>query len=270
MNHFPERKLKPDDKTDQTRVVWARYPPKKAIVFVHGYMGSAIPTWTMFESLLPLRPKAKDYDLYFYGYNCFSASTVAEGLLLCAFLQQLHSSPMDLAKSSLPLAAGRATPFHYESVLLVGHSIGAIVCRRALLYARDSGYGWMPQTTMVLFAPAHNGALVSELLKDLGWSWLKLVIGAWRYASPLVDEVAPGSSSIRQLREETIKAVKAGADYLKAAKVVIAEIERVVSNLQFKPVDPVPAVPFRGTTHTSVCKPHAAFTYPLEQLEEVM
>jgi alpha-beta hydrolase superfamily lysophospholipase len=270
MNHFPERKLRPDDKKDQTWVVWARHPVQKTVVFVHGYMGDAISTWTLFESLLPRRPKAKDYDLFFYGYNCYSGNTTAQGRLLCDFLHRLFTSPADLARGSLPWAAGRTLPSDYKEVFLVGHSIGAIVCRRALLMARDLGYSWMPQTKMVLFAPAHDGALVSELLKDLGWSWLKLFISGWRFASPLVDEVAPGSTSITQLKQETIAAVQQGATYLKSTKVVIAEVERVVSNLQFKPVDPVPVVPYKGTTHTSLCKPRSGFTYPVDQLEEVM
>lgn len=268
MNHFPKRKLKPEDRDDQTWVVWARHPVQKAVVFVHGYMGDAISTWTLFESLLPGRPKAKDYDLFFYGYNCCSSNTTAQGRLLCDFLHRLFSSPADIALGSLPQAADRTFSSDYKEVFLVGHSIGAIVCRRALLMARDLNYNWMPKTRMVLFAPAHDGAIVSEILKDLGW--LRFVFNVWRFASPLVDEVAPGSASIAQLKQETVSAVQQGANYLKATKVIIAEVERVVSNLQFEAVDPVPAVPYRGTTHNSLCKPHSRFTYPVDQLEEVM
>jgi len=270
MNHFSERKLKLDDKSDETWVVWARQPVKKAVVFIHGYRGAAISTWTEFESQLPQRSKAKDYDLFFYGYNCYSSNTTAQGKLLCDFLSRLFASPVNLVGINLPCAANRTSAFGYKEVLLVGHSIGAIVCRRALLFARDLKYNWMPQTKMVLFAPATNGAILSELLKDLDSSWFKFIISGWRYYAPLVDEVAPASPSIEQLKQETIAAVQAGADYLRATKVVVAEVERVVSNLRLRPVDPVPEAGPRGTTHTSICKPHSTFTYPVDQVEEVM
>src|SRR4051794_34468129 len=120
MNHFPERKLKPDDTSDGTWVVWAREPPRNAVVFVHGYKGSAIPTWTRFESELPLRPRAKNYDLFFYGYNCYSSNTTAEGRLLCAFLEEMSARPLDVARASLPRAAERPTSFCYERIVLVG------------------------------------------------------------------------------------------------------------------------------------------------------
>src|SRR6185369_10501031 len=102
MNHFPPRRLKPHNKKDKTWVVWSRQVPRNAIVFVHGYMGNAITTWSMFESMLPLRPKAKDYDLFFYGYDCVTSNTTAQGRLLCDFLHKLWTSPGNVARDSLP------------------------------------------------------------------------------------------------------------------------------------------------------------------------
>lgn len=267
MNHKIALKLKPEDKADQTWVMWAHHPVQKAVVFVHGYMGNAVSTWSQFEYLLPTRPKAKDYDIFFYGYNCHNSNTIAQGRFLCEFLRQLFSPPADRDQWNLPQTRNNPFPldYKYKEVLLVGHSIGAIVCRRALLMARDLKYDWMNKTRMVLFAPAHNGALISAFIKEIG-SPSRCI----RWFSPLIDEVAPGSQSITQLKNETASAVNQGANYLKATKVIIAEVELVVSNLQFTGVDPVPAVPYRGTTHFSVCKPNTNFTYPVEQLEEVM
>ena len=222
--------------------------PKAPIVFVHGFMGEAIPAWTAFQYLLPLRARAKHYDLFFYGYNCVTGNTMAQGRLFCDFLDKLWTSPESVAKDSLPTTAGRKSNFRYKKVVLVGHSIGAIVCRRALLFARDLGHNWMSNTSMILFAPAHRGARGKALLKDLGtWPWLKLVVTTLRYASPLLDEVAPDSQSIAELQRDSSDAIKKGARYLVAKKVIIAEVERVIDNLRFVQ-DPVPvAIP--GTTH---------------------
>jgi pimeloyl-ACP methyl ester carboxylesterase len=266
MNHFSERKLKPNNDTDRSWVIWSRHEPIGAVVFVHGFRGQATSTWTSFESLLPPRGKAKHYDIFFYGYNCFSSDTTVQGRLFCDFLHELCTSPDRLAKDSLPTAAAREREFRYERVLLVGHSIGAIVCRRALLYARKLGRDWMPNTSMILFAPADHGARVG-LLKDLpDWSWLYLIKTALRYVSPLVDEVEPSSESIRRLQQDSSDAIKDGAKYLIANKVILAEMEHVIDNQRFVQ-DPVP-IPIPGTTHTTVCKPRPDFTQPIDEVEQ--
>ena len=120
---------------------------------------------------------------------------------------------------------------------------------------------------MLLFAPAHSGALISELVKELDrFAWLKFF---WRSASPLIDEVAPGSDSINDLRLQTVQAIQdGGASYLITKKVIIAEIERVVSPLRFGQA-PVP-VAFVGTNHRTVCKPRPNFTLPVDQVEQLL
>ncbi len=269
MLHFPERKLRPGVKSDTTRVLWARRPPRAAVVFVHGYRGEAIGTWSRFDALLPMSPKAADYDLFFYGYNCFSSNTMAEASLLCDFLTELHEDGGALLRKSLALADVRPGPLSYGEVLLVAHSIGAIVSRRALLFARQLRRPWEERTRLVLFAPAHRGAVISELLAELEGAWLSFFRAGFRHMSPLVAEVAPGSPSIVGLEADVEREVARGARHLLATKVVIAEVERVVSNLKLHDLDPVPVV-VRGSTHTSVCKPRPGFLQPLTEVEDVL
>lgn len=269
MDHFPDRKLRPGVKGDTTRVLWARRPPRGAVIFVHGYRGYAIETWSRFDDLLPASPKAADYDLFFYGYNCFSSNTTAEGRLLCDFLTELELSPGALLQQSLGLPGVRPQHSSYGEFILVAHSIGAIVSRRALLFAQGLNRGWGTRTRMIFFAPAHRGAIASQLVRSLPGSWLSFMIAGFRYASPLLDEVAPGSDSIVGLQEDTEQAVSQGARHLLATKVVIAEVDRVVSNLKLHHLDPVPVV-VPGSTHTSVCKPRAGYMQPLTEVEGVL
>lgn len=269
MQHFPERKLRPGAPGDATRVLWARRPPKAAVVFVHGYRGEAIATWSRFDALLPTRPKAAEYDLFFYGYNCYSSSTTAQARLLCDFLEGLHQDPGALLRESLRLPDVRPDPFSYAEVIVIAHSIGAIVSRRALLSAGQLKRSWGSRTRQVFFAPAHRGAIVSQLVAELSGSWLSFLIAGFRHASPLMDEVAPGSLSIVELQADIAREVATGATHLLATRVVIAEVDRVVSNLKLHDLDPVPVV-VPGSTHTSVCKPRPGFLQPLTEVEAVL
>jgi pimeloyl-ACP methyl ester carboxylesterase len=260
MNHFPERRLKHD-----TMVAWSRFNPKGAIVFVHGYMGKAIGTWQSFEAMLPTEPKAQQYDLYFYGYDCVNGNTTASASLLGDFLEHLVDAPEQVAQQGAAPGIFRQDGFRYGKIVLVGHSIGAIVCRRALLRGWKQGKQWMAKTKLVLFAPAHRGAIVSELLEDLkAGSWFSFLRAGWNLKSPLVREVDPKSPSIAQLISDIDAAWKAKQKYVKAERVIVAEVDRVVSNLGIS-IDAQPdAIP--RSTHTSVCKPKPALRDPLMHL----
>jgi hypothetical protein len=56
----------------------------------------------------------------------------------------------------------RDAAFRYTSVVLVAHSLGAIVVRGALLESLSQS--WLDTVRLVLFAPAHKGAFVWKLL----------------------------------------------------------------------------------------------------------
>ena len=57
--------------------------------------------------------------------------------------------------------------------------------------------------------------------------------------------------------------------HLIARKIIIAERERIVSNLPFCAHDPVP-VPFRGKYHTTVNKPRPGFLDPVDVVLECL
>ena len=43
--------------------------PRGAVIFVHGFKGSAIDTWLDFPFALERESRVEDYDLLFYGYD---------------------------------------------------------------------------------------------------------------------------------------------------------------------------------------------------------
>jgi pimeloyl-ACP methyl ester carboxylesterase len=278
LTHYPARRipLGPDYDNQGTSAIWARTPTAKAVVFVHGYGGDPLTTWSEFHALLPEEPKAQGYDFIFYGHDGLYTTTTTNATLFFSFLNNLFTQPLTIINPSLSNAAARSAGFKYTKVILVAHSLGAVVCRWALLFARDQKCNWMDNTAMVLYAPAHMGASVVALARDLGIgsgmlaSVLRFALGVAGFQSPLINELAPGSPDLTNLLNKTTQALAQGnSQYLIAQTVVCADRERIVKNLQFAQ-DPWPPLTFAGTTHSSVCKPSRVFVDPLDALSKVL
>ena len=269
--HYPERPLhlSEDRERNSTSAIWSRTPNRQAVIFVHGYGGNAIATWTEFHKLLPQSPGFEQYDLIFYGHNGLYATTNASAILFYQFLDQLFSHPPSIINASLPFLAARPANFEYERFVIVAHSLGAVICRWALLYAHEKGADWLNKTGMVFFAPAHMGAKVVQLVQEAAIGTFGILAAYWRFKSPLIDELKEGSALLQTLRERTVHAIQTGySPYLVAKQVVIAEKDRIVSNLPF-PFDP-PALTLPGTSHCSVCKPHINFLDPIDILSKAL
>src|SRR5947207_1995926 len=82
-----------------------------------------------------------------------------------------------------------------------GHSLGAIICLRALLRAHRKRYEnnyempWLDRIRLLFFAPAHCGAYVAGIVKASlsRRSWHVLPWGDYAlYKSPLLTELSPG------------------------------------------------------------------------------
>lgn len=267
--HFQERNLKDHE---AVRVFFAINSGRKAIVFVHGYGGDPIGTWSDFHVLLPSRPEASSHDLMFYGYDGLRAELIASSTLFQQFLRWIFTVKGSTLNESLPRAAPRDEEFSYDEVIVVAHSLGAVIARWALLQATNEEENWASKIKLVLFAPAHRGANVVKLASEVlgGFRFLSLFSSFARFQSPLIDQLHPDSSELRTLHEGTERALNTGRNaHLVPRKVIIAEYERIVSNLPFSNRDPAP-LPFRGTEHTTVCKPKLTFLDPVEVVLECL
>jgi hypothetical protein len=110
---------------------------------------------------------------------------------------------------------------------------------------------------MFLYAPAHMGAIIPELIKD-GFGLLGS-IGTFLHTTlrnryQAIDDLEVDSRALAQLRQFQEEALKEpGSSRYPARKVIWASDERVVHN-DFFPGDPDPEeIP--KTDHQSVCKP---------------
>ena len=152
------------------------------------------------------------------------------------------------------------------------HSLGAVLARAAILRATKESKSWAPKVKLVLFAPAHKGARVTQLaLETAGhFRFLALLTGLYKFKSPLVGQLAKDSEELKELESETMAQLSGGKNrHLIAHLVCIAEKEHIVFNEKFC-MDPE-AEAIRHSTHTTVCKPRSprfgqSFLKPLEAL----
>ena len=270
--HLAPRTLKGTDKPDKdVQVLFAAQPDGRAVLFIHGFSGDAIDSWSHFHELLPQCPKCAGRDLFFYGYDGLRAEMNASASIFRTFLDRLFGSTGQFLRDNLPPSIQRPANFRYDELVIVAHSLGAVVSRRALLDATKKKSDWVTRTKLVLFAPAHKGAKVADLALEAASSFpfTKLFSAFLRFTSPLIDQLKPNSQALKQLLADTETFRKGGANaHLVASKVVIAEHESIVENETFAEDPPPYAIP--DTSHMSVCKPRKDFLNPLSHLEDCL
>ena len=255
-----------------------------AIIFVHGFAGSALGTWAGFPRKLTTRvPKT---DVYFYGYDSWAAQANVHAEAFRLFVDER----MQVKK--------------YREVLMVGHSLGALVIRRALLNAHACQNDWRKQVNIMFFAPAHMGATniielgltVVETLPKLGRAVMGALghfaegfgdaIGALGPAvsgyggvtlSKSLRDLERGSETLQQIREDTEAVMQSGQEpdcFVTAKKIIFGFGEDIVDTNRFLK-DPV-AVYLHpsglGNTrsryipavdHIDVCKPREDYPDPI-------
>jgi pimeloyl-ACP methyl ester carboxylesterase len=270
--HLSPRHLPGTRRPDKdVQALFSAQPDGRAVLFIHGYSGDALDTWSDFHVLLPGGTACRGRDLFFYGYDGLRAEMTASAALFRDFLARLFGRPAALVNESLPPEMQRQQGFEYHDVVIVAHSLGAVIARRALLDATRVGTPWVQNVRMVLYAPAHKGATVAELALEAAGSFrfLRLFSSLARFQSPLIDQLKAGSPDLLKLLEDTEEACRNGANpHLIARRVVIAEYERIVRNETFASDPPPETIP--DTTHISVCKPSSSATEALRHLEDCL
>src|SRR5260370_23024341 len=163
-----------------TMAHWTCKPADRLVVCVHGFGGSASGTWPDFPALLPQAAALTTRDLIFYGYDGRFTQENSSAISFYDFLEQFLANPVAVVNRTQPPTAPDRVNFVYSRVMIVAHSLGAIVTRRALLHAhqvqlRGSVITWLSTVRMFFFAPAHAGAyaagVVHSFLTSQSW-WL--------------------------------------------------------------------------------------------------
>ncbi|KAM4063706.1 alpha/beta hydrolase family protein [Hirsutella rhossiliensis] len=175
IRHEEEEWLKPPASSLGLHQVYpnpnTRSNPDIDVVFVHGLGGDSISTWTKDKSLwiralLPKSPLYQNARILSYGYDARA--------FVRPFAHSVNGRVFTFAEALLGdlrdkrvTAAARARP-----LILMGHSLGGIVIKSALLQAsaREALYGDLLRATkaIVFFGTPHQGAGTAEWASFLG------------------------------------------------------------------------------------------------------
>jgi pimeloyl-ACP methyl ester carboxylesterase len=253
------------DHGKQTAIFCSVGESRNLVVFVHGFGGKSQKTWSAFESLL--LPQGLNADIIFYGYHGFLEHIQPNAGLLDETIDEIASRPTRFLATHAPHVVRGPGWRGYDRIVLVAHSMGAIVSRRALLVALKAKRKWVEQVRLVLFAPAHTGVddvigLLLGIRDPFGIG--AIASGGIKIVSPALRDLLK-ASTFEKLAAETRaerQRNKRRSRCLVAARVVFGSAETVVSMEPFGE-DPEP-VSLRGKGHFSVCKPTAQFRRPVE------
>src|SRR3954447_10392613 len=158
-NHYDPDSLPGDSRS---KVIFSKHSPTALIVFVHGFRGTALETWQDFDQLAITNDAFKNADLLFFGYDAYLSNVVAGSSFLFCLLKELDSDPPAIVGINKPqVVAARANG--YQRIILVAHSLGAVVCRWAMVRAVEEKCAWRAKVKLLLFAPAHTGSDLASI-----------------------------------------------------------------------------------------------------------
>jgi pimeloyl-ACP methyl ester carboxylesterase len=267
-HHFAPRSLG-SFKEASTRFVPSFEPSGTVVVFVHGFNGDAVGTWRSFDTLVSA-PSFQGVDFIFYGYESVRTNPHANAALLYQFLDLLFADGTPLLNRALRKYEGQGRREGVSRLILVGHSLGAALCRQIAIYAFDEARPWRTQIKLLLFAPAHLGSHVPRLILGAGGGAMirSLLEGLTQFRAPAITELREDSLFIKKLQRDTERLLHAHPNPpLKATTVVLCHNDPVVVSGRFCQ-DPAPRVLRR--THIDVCKPDPTFLEPIIELEALL
>lgn len=285
MSYSPRLRLQ---KGENSVLFLSSQPADLGIVFIHGFGGNATSTWRGFEDL---SSTLKGWDVFFYGYSSWAGQANSHAEEFRLFLSGIFQRP-EVTHSELKR--------RYRHILIVAHSLGAIVTRRALLNAGLLKEHYLNRVSFVLFAPAHRGGteIVQTYPKALdaisrfldpspgdAMSGTLVSLGEVSVAKCLRDMVCR-SLTLEQLESDTLEQYRVFEQdelhptprHLVARRVIFGHGEDIVdaNRFGFDPVAEFYPTPVKdgfftglkaryipGYDHLAVCKPVDDYVLPL-------
>lgn len=258
---------------------------KRAVVFIHGFNGSSRGTWTDFLTLVDDHSACSGWwqscDLFFFHYQWASVfnQLINNAVGVYKFINAVFPDPANvLARGN----AYRLPNFRYTHLVLVGHSEGGLLLRKAIVqqaqldksleeFLHASKYTRLPPpkatgmlcASMRLFAPALGGEMQSGLL---GVLTSLPVVNNFLAASAARKGMNPAAAFVTEARRQTDEL----AEYLPfecfRAHILWAEKDVIISGEKYKGDLQCLTFP-TDSSHTSVCKPTLNYSLPLDFVE---
>lgn len=121
---------------------------------------------------------------------------------------------MQPAQDRLPGAKESGYQPKYESLVLVGYSLGGVLVRAAALEAARTKPARLDKLKLVLFAPAHLGARAGHLLADKEGDIFRRPKAALRWFVAPLEVLVAGNGFLRDVRRETEARASANAELI--------------------------------------------------------
>jgi len=246
-----------------------------AAVFVHGFNGDQERTWRNFQTMIDEDARFTSWDAYFVGYPSTREQIAATAYKLTKLIREIFPQPpskiferrVDHASVEVQI---RKDATQYRHLVLIGHSQGGVVIRKAILEeARDALSDGTVQDSplcranLALFAPALFGMFLS------GWKGFMSATSAWKLIGPVLTgspsfkELQRGSQFLARLESETAALASGNPDKVAAlsARIAWAANDEVVQGGFRYSCDP--AYKVINGSHSNVCKPNTNFREPL-------
>ncbi len=258
---------------------------KRAVIFVHGFNGSAQGTWTDFLSLVDDPAVSSGWwdpsDLFFFHYQWDSIfrQLTNNTLKIYKFVESIFPRPEIIGRAH----AYRSEHFEYEELTLVGHSEGGLLLRKVIIeaterdstlldFVRDAKYRQqnqpLPQGMLKakvrLFAPALGGDMQSGLVGVLA---SLPVISHALSSSAAKKGMDQGSPSVTEARRRTDRYAEDILFDCFRAHILWAEKDSIINSEKYTEDKQCHNFPV-GTSHTSICKPTLNYPLPLAFVEE--
>jgi hypothetical protein len=256
------------------------------VLFVHGWNGDAASdgTWDGFQDQIAHRGTFSEVDALFWDYKSLDQTLAYSAAQFSSFLETLITDPgpqiIDPSLRALEVD-GRGKDFRYNKLILCGHSLGAVVARRAMLDIERDGENFLRSLEIraIYFAPAHHGSPLPELGRHLqsvggmiGWTLGTAV----KVAEKLLrshEDLKERSPYLLKLEQETVAEVaklKAAGNAFThlTAKTLHAQNDKVVIqdnyivDRRFETVD--------GEDHRSICKPRDGYLKPIQEIQKFL
>jgi len=255
----------------------------RAVVFVHGFGGDSCGTWSHFQMLVDELEEFRTWfstsDLFFFQYKSVWERIDSSVDRALKFLDAMVPKPEEeeflvvlnpiLSDEALELVRLSALPASrvYEEVILVGHSEGGVVIRKAILDAdsdkrRDRSF--LLGAGIALFAPALFGYKPSGLLGTLAnFPGIGKVVDAFLSATPAYQDLNDLDGLLRPIQEETERLADAKAYPACAARILWSRQDHVVKPGKDGKYRNDTRDYLDGQSHTSICKPNLNYTDPI-------
>lgn len=247
---------------DPSYAYWNVRPARSLVVFVHGWGGHCTDTWKPAAGYIAAHDGAgAGHDLLFYAYDSRNQPAGVSAARLARYLKEFLADPSAAINASAKVEL-RKQPTAYRSVVFLCHSLGAVVTRQALLdlaTRSDAPPPWLALVRLALFAPAHKGALATEvgntLLSELLGTPGRAIGAALQLKWQSLLDLERGSSFLTTLEQDSRDYLQRnpGAGCARAAVVAWASEDPIVVRQNF--AQDAPAEVVDDTTHVSICKP---------------